>query len=251
MESSGALSDLERSICQWQMWVPGFGEAAQLKLKQASVLISRCGGVGGAVALELAAAGVGRLVLAHAGNLQPGDLNRQILMRHDWLGKPRVECAAQRLREFNPLTEIIAVAENISPANAERLVAQVDLVVDAAPLFDERFLMNQAAVHLNKPMVECAMFELETRLTTLIPRKTPCLACFYPESPPDWKRQFPVFGAVSGTVGCLAAMEAIKILTGLGEPLLGRMLVGDLRSMTFRTLALKRDPQCRVCSPAA
>ena len=242
------LSDAERLQYEWQMWVPGFGEEGQKKLKNASVLVSRCGGVGGLVALELAAAGVGRLVLAHAGNLKPGDLNRQLLMRHDWLGRPRVECAAQRLRELNPHVQVEVVPENVSEANAARLVGGVDLVAVCAPLFAERLLMNREAVRLGKPMVDCAMFELRAQITTLIPGRTPCLQCLYPEPPPDWKRQFPVFGAVSGMIGCLGALEAIKVLTGLGEPLLGRLLVCDLRSMAFRLLKVKRDPHCQVCA---
>ena len=251
MESFPSLTEAERRLYQWQIWVPGFGEAGQCRLKAATVLVSRCGGVGGAVALGLAAAGVGRLVLAHAGNLEPSDLNRQLLMRRDWLGRTRVECAARRLRELNPDVQVVAIPENLTAENVDRLVSQVDLVVDCAPLFEERSLLNRAAVRQNKPMVECAMYELETRLTTILPGRTPCLACLYPETPADWKRQFPVFGAVAGAAGFLGAMEAIKVLTGLGEPLLGKLLVGDLRTMSFRTLALKRDPRCPVCGPQA
>ena len=247
MSSVPSLTDFEKSRYEWQMWVPGFGEEGQRKLKSASVLISRVGGVGGAVAYELAAAGVGRLVLAHAGNLKPSDLNRQLLMTHDWIGQPRVECAARRLRDLNPLIEIVAVPENITPANAAALIGQVDLVVDAAPLFEERLAMNREAVRQMKPLVECAMFDLQAQLTTILPGRTPCLACLYPEAPPDWKRQFPVFGAVSGMIGCLGAMEAIKVLTGLGEPLAGKLLTCDLRNNTFKTVHLKRDPLCAVC----
>lgn len=251
MNSSPCLTELEKSIYEWQMCVPGFGEMAQRQLKGASVLISRSGGVGGAVALELAAAGVGQLVLAHAGNLKPSDLNRQILMTYDYLGKPRVECAASRLRDVNPRLKVVPVPENVTEANVAMLVKQADVVIDCAPLFEERFLLNQEAIRQNKPMVECAMYDLEIRLTTFLPGKTPCLACICPGAPADWRRQFPVFGAVSGTVGCLGAMEAIKMLTGLGNPLLGKLLVGDLRTMSFRTLALKTDPHCRVCSTSA
>jgi molybdopterin/thiamine biosynthesis adenylyltransferase len=186
-------------------------------------------------------------VLAHGGTLKPSDLNRQILMTHEWLGRPRVECAARRLQELNPRLEVAAIPENVSEANAARLVAQADLVVDCAPLFEERFLLNREALRQNKPMVECAMYELEARLTTFQPGQTPCLACLYPETPSYWKRQFPVFGAVSGMVGCLGAMEAIKVLSGVGQPMFGRLLVCDLRAMLFRTLALKRDPHCPVC----
>lgn len=247
LNSLPSLTDVERQVYEWQLWVDGFGEAGQRRLKNAAVLVSRAGGVGGMVALELAAAGVGKIILAHAGNLKPSDLNRQILMTHDWLGRPRVECAAQRLRALNPRLEIMAVPENLSEANAARLVGQADLVVDCAPLFTERFLMNREAVRQRKPMVECAMYELEAHLTTILPGQTPCLACLYPEPPPDWRRQFPVFGAVAGTVGCLAAMEAIKLLSGLGEPLSGRLLTCDLRTMKFRTVKTLRRQDCRVC----
>jgi molybdopterin/thiamine biosynthesis adenylyltransferase len=243
------LTESDKAIHQWQMWVADFGEEGQRKLKGASVLVSRCGGVGGAAALELAAAGVGRLVLAHGGNLKPDDLNRQILMRAEAIGTVRVECAARRLREFKTQVEVVAVPENINPANVAALVGQVDLVVDCAPLFEERFVMNREAVRQRKPLVECAMYDLEVQITTIDPGRTPCLACLYTEAPAYWKRQFPVFGAVSGVVGCLGAMEAIKVLAGFGDPLWSKMLTGDLRRMLFRVVKTKRDPECPVCGP--
>lgn len=242
-----ALSARDREVYSWQLPVTGFGEPGQQKLKGASVLISRCGGLGGVVAYELAAAGVGRLVLAHAGTIKPSDLNRQLLMTHEGIGKLRVESAARRLRELNPHLEIVAVPENLNPANAERLVAEVDLMVDCAPLFEERYLMNQQAVRQRKPMVECAVYELEAHLTTILPGETPCLRCLYPENSTTWTRRFPVFGAVSGAMGSLAAMEAIKVLAGFGEPLRGRMLTYDLRDMSFRTYRVRRNPQCPEC----
>lgn len=242
-----SLTDIEKATYEWQMWVPDFGEKGQKKLKEASVLISRCGGVGSAVAYELAAAGVGQLVLAHGGNVKPSDLNRQLLMTYDWLGKPRVESAARRLQELNPHIKLVAVDENVSETNVERLVGQVDLVVDCAPLFQERFLMNSEAVRQGKPLVECAMYELEAQITTIIPNQTPCLSCLYPQQPSAWKRQFPVFGAVSGTIGCLGAMEAIKVIAGLGEPLAGTLLTCDLREMSFRKVRIQRRSDCSVC----
>jgi len=242
------LTDLEKATYEWQMWVPDFGEKGQEKLKAASVLISRCGGVGSVVAYELAAAGIGRLFLAHGGNVKPSDLNRQILMTYDWLGKPRVESAARRLQELNPNVVIETIGENISETNVEDLVGQVDLVVDCAPLFQERFLMNSEAVRQRKPIIECAMYELEAQITTIIPGETPCLSCLYPKEPTTWKRQFPVFGAVSGMVGCLGAMEAIKVISGLGETLRGHLLTCDLRDMTFRKIRISQRPDCLVCS---
>jgi molybdopterin-synthase adenylyltransferase len=250
LNQASSITDLERQVYEWQLSVSGFGEEGQRRLKGASVLISRCGGVGGAVALELAAAGVGRLILAHAGNLRPSDLNRQILMTHDWLGRPRVECAAQRLRALNPRLEVVTVNENVSEANAARLVGQADVVADCAPLFEERFLMNREAVRQCKPMVECAMYELEAQITSIVPGRTPCLACLCPEPPADWQRQFPVFGAVAGMVGCLGAMEVIKLVTGLGQPLLNRLLTCDLRALSFRAIKTTRSPECPVCGAA-
>jgi molybdopterin/thiamine biosynthesis adenylyltransferase len=200
------------------------------------------------VAYELAAAGVGSLVLAHGGDIKPSDLNRQLVMTHDALGTSRVASAERRLKELNPRLEIIAEAENVSTHNIDRLLERVDVVVDAAPLFDERFAMNDAAMARGIPVVDCAMYEMQATITTMVPGVTPCLRCLVPEAPELWKRQFPVFGAVSGTVGCIGAMEATKLISGLGDPLLGRMWQFDLRSMRFSELQIERDPDCPVCS---
>ena len=244
------LTPAERAVYEWQMWTPDFGEAGQEKLKGSSVLVTRVGGLGSVVAYELAAAGIGKLVLAHAGNVKPSDLNRQLLMTHDWIGRTRVESARRRLLDLNPRLEIVAVPENAGESNAAALVEQADLIVDCAPLFEERFALNREAVRQRKPLIECAMYELEATLTTMIPGQTPCVACLHPERPPAWKREFPVFGAVSGTVGCLAAMEAIKVLAGFGEPLTSRMLSCDLRTMAFRVHRLARRSGCEVCGGA-
>ncbi len=241
------LTPEERAIYEWQMWLPGFGEIAQRKLKGASVLISRVGGIGGLVAAQLAAAGIGKLVLAMGGTVQARDLNRQLLQSQDRIGNPRLDSILSRLRDLNPRVELIGVSENISDANARDLVAQSDVVVDAAPLFEERFALNRAAVALRKPMVECAMFALEAQLTTFIPGSTGCLACLHPEAPPEWRREFPVLGAVSGVVACLGAVEVVKLLTGLGTPLAGTLLTMDLGTMQFRRYRVGRVEGCAVC----
>lgn len=242
------LTQEERAIYEWQMWVTDFGESGQRRLKGASVLITRCGGLGSVVAYELAAAGVGRIVLAHGGQVKPSDLNRQILMTHDWIGRPRVDCAKKRLLELNPRLKVETHQQNVNHVNAAALVADVDLVVDCTPLFDERMLLNRYAVQYERPLVECAMYDLEAHVYTVIPGCTPCVSCLFPEKPPMWTRQFPVFGAVSGMVACMAAMEAIKVIAGMGELLMGRMITADLRSMKFRELQLRRRPDCEICS---
>lgn len=241
------LTDEERATYQWQMWVPDLAEAGQQKLKDASVMISRVGGVGSVVAYELAAAGVGKLVLAHAGNVKHSDLNRQLLMTHDWIGKPRMESIRRRLLDLNPRLEIVGVEQNVDEENAAELVSQCDLIVDCAPLFPERFAMNRQAVLQKKPLVECAMYEMEAHLTTILPGQSPCLQCIFPEDPPTWKREFPVLGAVSGTVACMGAVEAVKVISGFGDPLAGRLLRMDLRKMSFHTMKVARRDECPVC----
>ena len=248
---ANALTDEEQAVYEWQMWIPDLGRQGQQSLKDASVMISRVGGVGSVVAYELAAAGVGKMVLAHAGDVKPSDLNRQLLMTHDWIGKPRIESIRRRLLDLNPKLEIVSVAENVNEENAAGLVEQCDLIVDCAPLFPERFAMNRQAVLQNKPLVECAMFEMEAHITTVIPGKSPCLQCVFPKDPPTWKRQFPGLGAVSGTVACLGAVEAVKVLAGLGDPLAGRLLRMDLRRMTFHTMNVGQRSDCPVCGQNA
>lgn len=251
MTQALSLTDKEKAVYEWQFTVPGFGEEGQLRLRNASVMVSRCGGLGSVVAYELAAAGIGKMVLAHAGNVKPGDLNRQLLMTDDWLGKPRIESVERRLKELNPRLEIVAVNANVSEDNVAELVDQADLIVDCAPLFEERYAMNRVAVAQGKPLVECAMFEMQAQITTLVPGSTPCLSCIYPDNPDEWRRQFPVFGAVSGTLGCIAAMEAVKVLSGLGTPLTNRMLAFDLRDVRFLTYAIERRADCMVCGRGA
>jgi len=241
------LTDEERATYEWQMWEKDFGEEGQKRLKTATALVSRVGGIGGPLAQQLAAAGFGKVILAHGGNLKPSDLNRQILMTHDWLGKPRVESAARRLRELNPRMEVQAVASNISEDNVAELVSRADIVFDCAPVFAERFLMNRECVERQKPLIDCAMFSMEGRVTTILPRQTACLSCLYPENPPEWRRQFPVFGAAAALAACIGAMEGIKLISGIGPALAGKLLYYDLRQMTFQTISIERRPDCPVC----
>ncbi len=241
------LDGHDKAIFEWQLDVPGFGEAGQEKLKGASVLVSRAGGLARVPANERPPPGDGHIILAHAGNIKPSDLNRQLLMTYAGLGSSRAESAAQRIRDLNPHIKITAIPENISPGNAAGIVGQADIVVDCAPLFEERLAMNSEIVRQGKPLIECAMYELQGQVTTILPGQTPCLACLYPEKPAAWRRRFPVFGAVSGTAGCIGAMEAIKVISGLGNPLAGRMLTFDLREMDFRLMRIHRRMDCPVC----
>jgi len=241
------LSPGELDRYSWQLGMTDLGLEGQRRLKRASVLVSRIGGVGGAAALYLAAAGVGRLVLAHAGPIRHADLNRQILMSTPALGRPRVEAAAERLAALNPHVVVETVAENVSEANAARLVAGATAVVSAAPLFSERLALNAATVRAGIPLVDAAMYDTEVRLFTVVPGGA-CLACLCPEPPPQWRREFPVLGAVSGVAGALAAVEVVRLLTGAAPAAAGRLVVLDVATLTSRQFVIPAAPACGVCA---
>lgn len=242
------LTDRDREMYKRQIQMPGFGEEAQLKLKESSALVSRVGGLGGPVALYLAMAGVGRIVIAHSGKLTLSNLNRQILMRHDYVGRPRVDCAAELFERLHPECDVMVTDEDTNDETAREWVSQVDIVCDCPPSFEERYALNGACVELRKPMIEAAMYGMEGNLTTVVPGETPCLACLVPEKPVWWETYaFPVLGAVSAALGCLAAVEAMKILTGFGENLKGQMLAYDADAMEFLKFPVRRRPDCPVC----
>lgn len=241
------LSDQDRSIYEWQLDVPGFGEEGQEKLRNSTALVSRVGGLGGPLCFSLAAAGIGKLVIAHGGDLRLDDLNRQILMSWDGVGKSRSDSIEETLRRFNPNIELQVVPENVSEENVEIFAAGVDIIFGAAPLFEERLLLNREAVRRRIPLIDSAMYNLEGRIIPVIPGESPCLACIYPEIPPNWKRRFPVIGAVSALAANIGAMEGIKFLTGIGEVQSGRMIYFEAASMNFQKIKLKRNPQCAIC----
>jgi molybdopterin/thiamine biosynthesis adenylyltransferase len=242
------LSDLDREMYKRQIQIPGFGEEAQARLKDSSALVTRVGGLGGPAALYLAMAGIGKLVIAHSGNLTWSNLNRQVLMRYDHVGKPRIECATELFTRLNPNGELVAIGEDADEERAREWVSRVDVVCDCPPSFEERYALNKACVELRKPMIEAAMYGMEGTLTTIIPGETPCLACLVPEKPAWWHPLgFPVLGAVAAALGCLTAVEAIKVLTGFGKPLKGQMLAYDADEMEFLKFPVKRRPDCRVC----
>lgn len=232
-----------------QLSVPGFGVDAQRRLAESTVLIAGIGGLGGAAATYLAAAGVGRLVLFHPGPLERPDLNRQTLMTPSWLGQPRVDCAEATLRRHYPDVEVVAVPEPITADQTSPFLVQADVVVDARHNFPERLLLNRLCVQLGVPMVEAAMYGAEGQVSVVRPGETACLACRVGDGDPGWEPLgFPVLGAVSGTVGCLAAIEAIKVITGWGQPLDDQLLALDLERMIFHKVPVARNPACPVCA---
>ncbi|MDF1859139.1 MAG: HesA/MoeB/ThiF family protein [Verrucomicrobiales bacterium] len=242
------LADEDRAIYEWQLDVPGFGEKGQAVLRNSTALVSRAGGLGGPLCFSLAAAGIGKLIIAHAGDLRVDDLNRQILMRSGGVDRPRVESIRKTLAAFNPRIEVEVVPENLSKENVKQLVSGADIAFGAAPLFEERFLLNEACVSKGIPLIDCAMFNLEGHVIPILPGTSPCLACLYPETPPHWKRRFPVIGAVSALAANIGAMEGIKALTGLGETQYGKMIHFDTATMSFQKIVIHRNPECTICA---
>ena len=241
------LSADDRETYAWQLDVPGFGDAGQAKLRGATALVSRVGGLGGPLAQSLASAGFGKIILAHGGSLREDDLNRQILMSRDWLGRSRVHCAQETLQRFNPRIEVEAVEENVNESNARELVAKADIVFGCAPLFEERLLMNRECVRQGIPLIDAAMFSMEGQVTTVVPGETACMACLYPSNPPHWKRRFPVIGAVSALVANMAALEGIKLLVGMPGVHSGQLVHVNASNLQTRLIRIKRLPECTVC----
>lgn len=214
------------------------------------MLVSRVGGVGGTIAALLAQAGVGRLVLAHGGQIEPEHLNRMQLANAGDVGRQCSTVFAEKIHALNPDVEVVPVPSNVTPQNVASLVGQVDVVADGAPLFEERYLMNRESVTQRKPLVMAAMFGTEVYLTTIVSPRTPCLACIFPERPPEWTHVgvFPAIGPSPRFVGSLAAMEVIKLLTGYGECLTGTLFYYDVKDNFFRSFAIERSDDCRVCA---
>ena len=232
-----------------QVRVPGFGPPQQRRLRAATVLVAGVGGVGGATATYLAAAGVGRLVLVHPGPLEVPDLNRQTLMRPDRIGTGRVDCAADTLRAHYPDVEVDAHDCDLADPRLPGLGDAAEVVIDARHNFPERYEINRRCVAAGVPLVVAAMDGTEAQLLLVLPG-SPCLRCVFAEGDPAWEPLgFPVLGAVAGMVGCLAAMEAIKVIAGFGEPSAGTLLYADLADTSFRTLRVARDPACPDCRP--
>jgi len=241
------LSPTDKSIYAWQLTVPGFGERGQKILRNSTALVSRVGGLGGPLAQSLAAAGFGKIILAHGGDLRPDDLNRQILMHHDGLGKNRAQQAAATLTRFNPRIGTLAIESNITETNAAELVAQADIVFSCAPLFEERLLMNRESIRQNKYFVDSAMFNMEGQVLAVDPGKSTCLACLTPTPPEGWKRQFPVIGATSALIAQIGVMEGIKLLTGLAPAQTDRLIHYSALTTDLRKFDITRNPSCPHC----
>lgn len=237
--------DLERY--DRQLRIQGWGEAGQRKLKSATVLVAGLGGLGCPASIYLAVAGVGRLILVDEEKVELSNLNRQVLHWDRDIGRYKVDSALEKLRQLNPAIQVNGLTVGITEENVKELIKGCDVVVDGMDNFRTRFVLNRACLELNIPLIHAAIYGLEARLMTIIPGKTACLQCLFPSLPPEI-RPFPVLGAAPGCVACLQAIEAVKLITGVGEPTNGNLIVIDGEFMRFEVLKVRRNPNCPVCS---
>lgn len=251
MATSGVtLSPEELARYSRQIGPGALSSEGQSRLKQSSVLVSRAGGMGGPAALALAMAGVGRIILAHGGELASPDLNRQVLGSEAVVGLPRAPHFAQALRAMNRFIEVEAIDHEPDRDEALRLARRVQLILSCAPTFEERLRLNEAAIRGGVPLVDAAQWGMAGTLIVVQPGRSACLRCLYPTDP-EFEGLFPVVGAISMAVGALAALEAIKILSGCGDPMYGRLMVIDGFHGRASQVALRRDPACPCCGEVA
>lgn len=233
--------------------LPDVGLRGQLKLLDAKVLCLGAGGLGSPAAIYLAAAGVGTLGIVDDDVVDASNLQRQILHTTDRVGTPKVESAAAALTALNPDVKVIQHRQRLDVSNAEALIAGYDLVIDGTDNFPTRYLLNDVALKLDKPVVHASIFRFEGQITVFGAQGGPCYRCLYPEPPPPEHApscsEAGVLGVLPGVVGVLQATEAIKVLLGIGSSLVGRLVVYDALTMKFRELKLRADPGCRTCGP--
>jgi molybdopterin/thiamine biosynthesis adenylyltransferase len=236
--------DLERY--DRQIKYEGFGEEGQRRLKASHVIVAGAGGLGCPASVYLACAGVGQITIIDSEAVELSNLNRQILHWDKDIGTEKAVSAASKLDCLNPSIRIIPVAAQITSANARGLIKGANVVVDAMDNFETRAILNQACVDEGIPFVHGGVWGLCGQVTTIIPRKTPCLACLYPHKPEDHS-PFPVFGVTPAMVAIVQSIEAIKIIAGFGRLLTGQMLYVNEATMDFCLREVLRKPDCKVC----
>lgn len=234
--------------------LPDVALRGQLRLLESKVLCIGAGGLGSPAAIYLAAAGVGTLGIVDDDVVDTSNLQRQILHTTERVGMPKVESASAALRALNPDVNVVAHRVRLDSSNAEALIAPYDIVIDGADNFQTRYLLNDVALKLGKPVVHASIFRFEGQLTVFGGDGAPCYRCLYPEPPPPEHApscaEAGVLGVLPGVVGTLQATEAIKVLLGVGSSLVGRLLVYDALAMRFRELKLRADPSCKTCGPS-
>jgi adenylyltransferase/sulfurtransferase len=233
--------------------MPEVGVSGQKKLKAASVLLIGAGGLGSPLAMYLAAAGIGRIGLVDYDIVDYTNLQRQIIHGTSDVGRPKLESARERILDINPHVQVDAYEVPLTSANALEIIAPYDIVIDGTDNFPTRYLTNDACVLLGKPNVYGSIFRFEGQASVFYAEEGPCYRCLFPEPPPPGLvpscAEGGVLGVLPGTIGAIQATEAIKLIIGQGESLIGRLLLYDALGMTFDEVRLRKNPNCPVCGP--
>jgi adenylyltransferase/sulfurtransferase len=235
--------------------IPEVGLEGQRKLKNSSALIVGTGGLGSPVSLYLTAAGVGRVGLVDYDVVDSSNLQRQIIHGTSTVGQLKVESAKAKLQDLNPDIEIDIYNEPYTSENAMRIAGDYDIILDGTDNFPTRYLTNDVAVFLGKPNVYSSIYRFDGQVSVFYAREGPCYRCLFPEPPPPGLvpscAEGGVLGVLPGTIGTIQATEALKVLLGIGEPLIGKLLLYNALDMSFEFVKLKKNPNCRVCGPNA
>lgn len=250
LEQKQGLSAEQKSRYARHISLPEVGEPGQLKLLQAKVLIVGAGGLGSPAALYLAAAGVGTLGIVDHDVVDRSNLQRQILHDESMLGQPKVDSAKIRLGNLNPNIHIHTHSERLTRANTLDVLKNYDIIVNGCDNFPTRYLVNDACVFLKKPLVDGSIFRFEGQVTVFdVAKCGPCYRCLYPKPPeaPMNCEEAGVFGALPGLIGMMQAIEVIKLIINLGQPLTGKLMLYNALEQSFKTLITKRDKNCPVC----
>lgn len=245
------MSEAQAKRYSRHLLVPEVGEQGQFKLLDSKVLLIGAGGLGSPAAYYLAAAGVGTLGIIDADVVEESNLQRQIIHNTSRIGQYKAESARESIEALNPDVKVVTYIERLDETNVGRIIADYDVIVDGTDNFPTRYLLNDAALLANKPVVHGSVFRFEGQLTVFKPYDGPCYRCLYPEPPPPALApscaEAGVLGVLPGIVGLLQATETIKLLLNIGEPLVGRLLTYDALSGEFNELRLFRDPNCPAC----
>jgi molybdopterin/thiamine biosynthesis adenylyltransferase/rhodanese-related sulfurtransferase len=242
----------QRARYSRHLLIPEVGEEGQLKLLDSKILLIGAGGLGSPASLYLAAAGVGRIGVVDADVVDESNLQRQIVHSTESLGEPKVESAKRAIEALNPDVEVVAYKERLTSENIERILADGwDVIVDGADNFPTRYLVNDGSVWHDIPVVHGSIYRFEGQVTVFKPHEGPCYRCLFPTPPPPELApscaEGGVLGVLPGVIGSLQASEALKLALGIGEPLIGRLLLFDALAATFDEVKLRRDPDCPVC----
>jgi molybdopterin/thiamine biosynthesis adenylyltransferase/rhodanese-related sulfurtransferase len=250
-----ALTPDQRRRYSRHLLIPEVGEEGQRKLLDAKVLLVGAGGLGSPAALYLAAAGVGTLGVVDDDVVDDSNLQRQVIHTTDRLGIAKAESARIAIESINPDVNVVKHETRLDKSNVLEIFSQYDVILDGTDNFATRYLINDATVLLNKPNVHGSIFRFEGQATTFIPYEGPCYRCLFPTPPPPELApscaEAGVLGLLPGMVGMIQATETAKLILGIGEPLVGRLLTYDALGMEFRELRLSRDPECPMCGPGA